>query len=433
MGDREIYIKKLTGEVRWKRAHGIIEEELMCHIDDQKETFMKGGCDEETAEKKAVEEMGDPVETGRQYDRVMRPKNNLWLLAVMVGISVMSIAVLGFWGNMEMGTEYYASAFIIAPLCFAAVYFADISLIYKYIYIVTAAYIALIFVLNMNNILELRQLIYLLPVIYAMLLCKEEGKGFKGFAVSAVVLAFAGAAAFLSFGMSGIIAMAVCGLMLLYAVAKRNFGSPWIYLAVVFAAVIVCFVMMLAADDYRLNRLMVALNPQSDPMGMGFIQVQIREALGHLGAFNGYPDFIIKEFRGDELWLIQAAAEKGFAVFGIAVAEAALCIWTWIFAVKKQKSHLAKAVISSVFFTFLILIADGIAANTGYWITGQTFLPFMTGGKGSFAVCGLMMGCAASAVRNGELFTVRKAEKRQMSERLPFIEFEDNRIIINLR
>ena len=37
MGDREIYIKKLTGEVRWKRAHGIIAEELMCHIDDQKE------------------------------------------------------------------------------------------------------------------------------------------------------------------------------------------------------------------------------------------------------------------------------------------------------------------------------------------------------------------------------------------------------------
>ena len=54
MGDREIYIKKLTGEVRWKRAHGIIEEELMCHIDDQKETFMKGGCDEETAERSRV-------------------------------------------------------------------------------------------------------------------------------------------------------------------------------------------------------------------------------------------------------------------------------------------------------------------------------------------------------------------------------------------
>ena len=54
MGDREIYIKKLTGEVRWKRAHGIIEEELMCHIDDQKETFMKGGCDEETAEKRPL-------------------------------------------------------------------------------------------------------------------------------------------------------------------------------------------------------------------------------------------------------------------------------------------------------------------------------------------------------------------------------------------
>ena len=266
-----------------------------------------------------------------------------------------------------------------------------------------------------------------------MLLCKVDGKGFKGFAVSAVVLAFAGAAAFLSFGMSGIIAMAVCGLMLLYSVVKRNFGSPWIYLMVIFFALTVCFLMMLTADGYRINRLMVALNPQSDPMGMGFIQMQIREALRHMSAFEGYPDFLLKQFRGDELWLIQAAAEKGFAVFGIAIAEAALCIGAWIFALKKQKSHLAKAVISSVFFTFLVLIADSVAINTGYWISGQTFLPFMTGGKGSFAVCGLMMGCAASAARNGELFTVRKAEKRQMSERLPFIEFENDRIIINLR
>ena len=84
----EEYIKKLLEQVRFREAHQGIHDELKTHIEDQIEANISCGMDEDTAEKRAVDDMGDPVEVGISLDRVHRPQIawGVIIAAVLVGV-----------------------------------------------------------------------------------------------------------------------------------------------------------------------------------------------------------------------------------------------------------------------------------------------------------------------------------------------------------
>ncbi|SCY31157.1 hypothetical protein SAMN02910451_02118 [Butyrivibrio hungatei] len=86
----EEYIKKLLEQVRFEKAHKAIGEEIRAHIENQIEANVLDGMDKETAEKKAVEDMGDPVETGIALDKVHRPQ-----MAWGVVIVALFVAIVG--------------------------------------------------------------------------------------------------------------------------------------------------------------------------------------------------------------------------------------------------------------------------------------------------------------------------------------------------
>ena len=70
----EGYLKTVCQQIRWKKAHGVISEELENHIIDQKNAFVSEGFTEENAMDKAIEEMGDPIVVGSELDRTHKPK-----------------------------------------------------------------------------------------------------------------------------------------------------------------------------------------------------------------------------------------------------------------------------------------------------------------------------------------------------------------------
>lgn len=85
----EEYLKTLTDQIRCKMAREAVRDELLCHIEDQKATFISEGMEQDEAEEAAVLEMGDPVETGNEMDRIHRPKMAWGMIAL---IAVLSIA-----------------------------------------------------------------------------------------------------------------------------------------------------------------------------------------------------------------------------------------------------------------------------------------------------------------------------------------------------
>lgn len=84
----EEYLTILTDQIWCRMAREDVRKELLCHIEDQKAAFLSEGMEAAEAEEAAVREMGDPVETGNELDRIHRPKMAWGMIALIAVLSI---------------------------------------------------------------------------------------------------------------------------------------------------------------------------------------------------------------------------------------------------------------------------------------------------------------------------------------------------------
>lgn len=89
----EEYLTILTDQIRCRMAREDVRKELLCHIEDQKAAFLSEGMEAAEAEEAAVREMGDPVETGNELDRIHRPKMAWGMIALIAVLSIVGYLV----------------------------------------------------------------------------------------------------------------------------------------------------------------------------------------------------------------------------------------------------------------------------------------------------------------------------------------------------
>ena len=127
----EEYIRKLLEQIRFEKAHKAIGDEIRSHIEDQIEYNISDGMDKDTAEKKAVEDMGDPVEAGISLDRVHRPQIawGVVVVAILVGIIGAAIRILVIKDIAGEGNRVLVDAtgqYLIGSGNFYVKYFKDV-------------------------------------------------------------------------------------------------------------------------------------------------------------------------------------------------------------------------------------------------------------------------------------------------------------------
>ena len=98
------YLDTVQEQIRWKRARPVVARELEQHLNDQRGAFLEEGNTPETAERLAVEEMGDPVSVGTALDRVHRPRPQWGMLAAM------AVSLCG-WLALRLFERYGVSYF----------------------------------------------------------------------------------------------------------------------------------------------------------------------------------------------------------------------------------------------------------------------------------------------------------------------------------
>ena len=89
------YIKQMLQQIRCKKAHLMIEQEIRGHIEEQIEENLKYGMTQEEAEKLAVRDMGDPIENGILLDKIHKPQKAwdvILLAAIVSGIGQLCAA-----------------------------------------------------------------------------------------------------------------------------------------------------------------------------------------------------------------------------------------------------------------------------------------------------------------------------------------------------
>ena len=106
----EEYIRALLSQVRCKKAHPAIEGEVRGHIEDQRECYQKEGMAEDEAMRRAVADMGDPVEAGIALDGIHRPKMAWDMILLMAAISAAGLAVHMIIGVKAGDAQYCLNA-----------------------------------------------------------------------------------------------------------------------------------------------------------------------------------------------------------------------------------------------------------------------------------------------------------------------------------
>ena len=89
------YMELLLEQIRNKRAKELVAHEITSHIEDQEETYRAQGLTAYDAERRAVLDMGDPVETGVSLDAVHKPKMSWSMVILTAMISVLGVFMIG--------------------------------------------------------------------------------------------------------------------------------------------------------------------------------------------------------------------------------------------------------------------------------------------------------------------------------------------------
>ena len=120
------YMETLKEQIQNKRARSLVAEEIRGHIEEQAKEYQAEGMSKEDAEREAVRQMGDPVETGCALNRIHRPAFpwKLFVLAVFLTGASMLISLTIDAKINEDGVQaaQVGSLFMVNAVSFAMIF-----------------------------------------------------------------------------------------------------------------------------------------------------------------------------------------------------------------------------------------------------------------------------------------------------------------------
>lgn len=454
----EEYIEKLISQVRCKKARPYIEAEIRGHIEEQIEDNIDAGMNQEEAVKNAVADMGDPVATGIELDRIHKPQI-AWSMLVIVGIVSLIGILIHFLLSRDINElaesgkyipqsiysyKNYYSGVIIGLALMLAIYFIDYSFIVKYSRIIGGVilFIGLVGVILGNNIygvstilngkLQIVQLIMLYVPIYGAIMYKYRNTGLKGLMISvAWMLAPIIEAVLLPNIYLAFVLYVTMFPMLIIAVIDGWFTVPKkravISLCTAFAlSPIVALGGLILSDGlltgYQKARIHAWVHPGYESGEIGYMSHNLKEQIMNsimigsnsngaeiLGSGENYTsDFIFTYITG---------------TYGI-LAGVLLCIAiaTLIFmvfaAATKQKNRVGMLMGCGCGILLLVITGINILENVGLFPISQTFLPFISSGRYSIVLSYVLTGIVMSVYRYKDVyprhFTVKSIMKKNV-------------------
>lgn len=148
----EKYLQILLEQIRCKKAHEFVRQEIAGHITDQMGENISEGMTEQEALEEAVKGMGDPVEAGIALDRIHRPRMEWGIVAVVGLISALSIVLQYF---ILKDSTVYETGLIIKSIFYSALGLLAMIVVYRFDYSLIGKYAKQIAVIGTLGILIL--------------------------------------------------------------------------------------------------------------------------------------------------------------------------------------------------------------------------------------------------------------------------------------
>jgi len=427
------YINSICSQIRWKKAHERIAEEIEAHIIDSRDAYIAQGQDEPTATKKAIADTGDATALGLGFDRIHRPKPQwIMLAAVAAFLAVGIVASLLLHDGVDIQRRLIFTAVGIVVM-FAA-YFADFTILGRHsiliLFGVIVTAVALLIYTGGNwahPILSVFPLLF--PLVFAPCIFALRNKGIAGIVwaiVIYIVLCFTAAllhtTGLLTFMVAGVLLLSVAILKGWFGVNKiLNMVIAWLpFLAITISGII-------------LNRgtLTRSFNPHLDPLGSGFVALQTRRAISgavFLGEGAVNTDFVPDRISNS--LLTSVLSYYGWLPFLLIIGTLILFI---IFGTKKayhQKNKLGLMVSLAVLITFAIQVIAYTVYNLGLPIAIMS-LPLISPGNAAMVVNMGLIGFMLSVFRTGDVIVEK--EVLADAEQNKILTWQDGKLIINTK
>lgn len=104
------YLDQVEKQIRQEAVREEIRTELRQHIEDQADFYQESGMSRKDAVEKAVEDMGDPVETGVQLDMVHQPQlDKKLMLAVALILAAEAILQIFYYLRIERQSPVFST------------------------------------------------------------------------------------------------------------------------------------------------------------------------------------------------------------------------------------------------------------------------------------------------------------------------------------
>ena len=462
------YAEKVCEQIRWKKAHSAVAQEIEDHLTDQKNAYLAAGDSESIAEEKALLQMGDPVSVGAALDQTHKPAPQwgmiglVLLLFVLGGIIQVLLLKTIPAGNDALATRSAQVLFIFLPLSlatFVGMYFLDFSFFGKHPYVLPLGLLMVNLAAHLFGVfyggkrwlilgsfaLSPLALSLLFPLAFCGLFYRLRSQGRKGYLISGVLAAVF--CLFLSYchTFSGVLTFVFsAGILMLIAAKKEWFGKKnQTILLLLFLLVVVCLIVLLmfyAPFRYQFAfRARTIFLPNSDVAGDGYVPAQLRAAISHSVFLGKGKDIvgispILIEIPGmlrSDYLLTYLTYHYGWAVSGGLVLLLAVFLGLGFRKALKQKSIFGQMVSLTILCTFMAEILLYILANLGLWLIAPIALPFLSYGTMQLLFNMALAGVLLSVFRTGEVY--RDTAPHPIFSDSKFIQWADGKLTISFK
>ncbi len=438
----EEYLKLLLEQIRCKKAHLHIKEELQTHMEEQIADNMEKGMDWKQAEEAAVRDMGDPVETGIALDRIHRPQTAWGMIALMAVISVAGILmhllisgqIIEYDEGVLSGSSAFALHTAVGFLLMLIVYRIDYSVIAHFSKLIAVVIMAIglyglvdgSVVYGLHYIRVLGFKISLLPImilyvpLYGAVIYKYHGTGYKGLLKSVLWMLVPVWITFklpsLSLSMIMLVSMSV---VLTVAVAKgwflvarkRTIAAIWGIELILPALGLGAAYVFGWLRDYQIARIQAFLTNTGDA---NYITSLLRSILADIHLIGNSGRELIETlpaFNSDFVFSYMLST-YGILVGGIICCLLAAMVIK-VFSVSfRQKNQLGMSMGCGCGMVLLLNMVISIGECLGLLPIAGTFLPFFSAGGWNIIVCYVLMGIILSIYRYKNIHTAHINTKK---------------------
>lgn len=440
----EKYLQAVLEQIRCKKVHPYIREELMGHMQDQMEDNRKSGMSEKEAEEAAVRDMGDPVEIGVEFDRIHRPQI-AWKMLIVIGvISLLGILVHFFitrqiadgnlWDSSVSGSSRYAFHVLIGLALMFVVYRIDYTYLAKYAKVIAAGILlfgliclyagtvagGVILGIHVGgSIVAVNTLLMLYVPIYAAVVYKYHGEGYAGIVKSIVWMLLPVYIAIRLPRMPLALMLFVSMLVVLmigiwkgwFQVAKKRafilmglvaFGFP--------VGGLGALVLMRGSLGYYIERVQSFYMDSDGLAYYASMLDSVRDNAKWIG--NSGMKFLGFVQDGNRDFILSYVT----ASYGLLAAIIVCCLLAvlvvFIFSASlHQKNQLGLAMGCGCGMIFLMNLAANILINMGIFPTAWTFLPFLSAGGNNIVLCYVLVGIVLSIYRYKNIYPMHVSTK----------------------